>query len=116
VVAFVLFLFFARFFLKICVCVAIAGYLLTKISGNKFVKFDVDKEEVVRGKDGFCIECAPGEAGELLGVINVEKNPFTKFEGYADESATKKKILTDVFVKGDKYASPFSLFFFSFKD
>lgn len=78
------------------------GYLLSKVLGNKFVKFDVDKDDVVRGKDGFCIECAPGEPGELLGLIN-DANPLSKFEGYTDEASTKKKILTNVFVKGDKY-------------
>lgn len=42
----------------------------------KMVKYDVEKEELVRGPDGFCIECKCGEAGELIG-----KNSFFAFEG-----------------------------------
>jgi len=79
------------------------GYLMRKISGVKIVKFDVDKEEVIRGKDGFCIECQPGEPGEFIGPI-VATNALSRFDGYTDPAATKKKILSDVFVKGDSYA------------
>ena len=31
----------------------------------KIVKFDIEKEEPVRGPDGFCIPCEPGETGEV---------------------------------------------------
>ena len=31
------------------------------------------------------------------------KDPIYRFEGYTDEAATGKKILRDVFVKGDLY-------------
>ena len=68
----------------------------------KLVKFDVAEEIPVRNSRGFCIECADGEPGELLGVIK-ESDPTTKFQGYTDSKASNKKVLTDVFVKGDKY-------------
>jgi fatty-acyl-CoA synthase len=73
---------------------------------NKFpvalVKFDLEAEEPVRGPDGFCIPCAPNEAGEALGQIR-DDLPNSRFEGYENPEATKKKILRDVFEKGDAY-------------
>jgi len=68
----------------------------------EIVKFDVDAEEPVRGADGLCIKCAPGEVGEALGKIDPE-SPTGKFDGYADQKATEKKILRDVFEKGDMW-------------
>jgi len=69
--------------------------------GVRIVRFDVEREEVVRGPDGFCVECAPGEAGELLGVIRPRS--LVRFEGYSDARASEKKILRDVFERGDAY-------------
>lgn len=67
----------------------------------RIVKFDVENETPVRGPDGCCIECAPGEAGEAIGEIKDE--PGRNFEGYTQESDTQKKILRDVFEKGDAW-------------
>lgn len=70
----------------------------------KIVRFDVEKEEPVRGPDGLCIECGFGEAGELIGeIINDPSRPAARFEGYADKAATEKKIMRDVFRKGDTW-------------
>jgi fatty-acyl-CoA synthase len=74
---------------------------LRKLLGTRIVRFDVEREEVMRGADGFCIECAPGEVGELLGQIG-PRSPV-RYEGYSDERATEKKVLRDVFEKGDAY-------------
>src|SRR5690606_23096648 len=53
---------------------------------------------------GFCIPAKPGEAGELIVRLPKKlKLAVTEFRGYTDEEATKKKILTDVFEKGDRY-------------
>ena len=49
-----------------------------------------------------CIRAEPNEPGEFIGKI-IRGNPVKDFEGYRDNSATKKKILSDVFVKGDLY-------------
>jgi fatty-acyl-CoA synthase len=71
----------------------------------KIVKFDVESGTHLRGPDGFCIECAPGEAGEILGRI--EENPsqatIGRFEGYSDKKATESKILRGVFAPGDAW-------------
>jgi fatty-acyl-CoA synthase len=68
------------------------------------VRFDIDTEEPVRGEDGFCIRCAPGEVGEAISlIVNDPSRPSQRFEGYADPAATQRKILTDVFEKGDRW-------------
>ncbi len=67
------------------------------------VKFDLETEQPVRDPaTGFCIECKPGEAGEAIGKI-VPGEARTNFEGYSKGSDTQKKILTDVFEKGDRW-------------
>ena len=79
-----------------------------KWAEKKFVfrvlKFDVEKEEPVRGPDGLCVVCADGEAGEVVGEIVIDPaRPSARFEGYADKAATTKKILSDVLKKGDQW-------------
>jgi len=69
------------------------GFLLQKLTGMKLAKFDVVTEEVVRDASGFCIECPPGEAGELLGFIK-DDDPIAQFAGYhGNTAATQKKSL-----------------------
>ncbi|XP_012533314.1 long-chain fatty acid transport protein 4 [Monomorium pharaonis] len=65
------------------------------------VKIDEETGEILRGPDGFCIPCKPGEPGVFVGKINPKKvvNDFT---GYADKKASEKKIIHDVFEKGDR--------------
>jgi fatty-acyl-CoA synthase len=70
----------------------------------KIVKFDVEKEEPVRGPDGRCVECGPDEIGEALGqILNDPSKPSNRFEGYADKAASEKKILRDAFAQGDAW-------------
>ncbi|MHA7899480.1 MAG: long-chain-acyl-CoA synthetase [Henriciella sp.] len=66
-----------------------------------FVKFDVVEEKPVRNNEGFCIKTLPGEPGEAIGKVGDDAR--TRFEGYNDEAATEKKILRDVFEKGDMW-------------
>ncbi len=69
---------------------------------TEVVKFDVENERPVRGEDGFCILCEPDEVGEVIGqILDDPERPSQRFEGYADDEATAKKILHDVFEKGD---------------
>jgi fatty-acyl-CoA synthase len=68
---------------------------------TRIVKFDIESETPVRGADGFCIECADNEAGETIGKIADE--PGKSFDGYTKESDTRKKVLHDVFEKGDAW-------------
>ena len=63
------------------------------------VQYDVDLDEIVRDSDGRCIEVPDGDTGLCLGHIN----PNAAFEGYTDTKATAKKIVKDVFEKGDQW-------------
>jgi fatty-acyl-CoA synthase len=65
----------------------------------RIVKFDVETEQPVRGPDGLCIEAAPDEPGEAVGPITSE--PRQRFDGYDDKKQSEKKLLRDVFEKGD---------------
>ncbi|MFN3313346.1 MAG: long-chain-acyl-CoA synthetase, partial [Hyphomonas sp.] len=77
----------------------IPGWLKSQFAHIAFVKFDIETEEPVRGPDGFCIRTDPDEPGEALGQIGDDVRQ--RFEGYNDQKATEKKLLRDVFEKGD---------------
>lgn len=68
---------------------------------TRVVRFDVEKEEAVRGGDGLCIECGADEAGEAVGRLS--DHAGGGFEGYSDKKAGEKKILRDVLAKGDAW-------------
>ncbi|HVZ28530.1 MAG TPA: long-chain-acyl-CoA synthetase, partial [Rhizomicrobium sp.] len=68
---------------------------------TRVVRFDVEKEIPVRGADGLCIECEADEVGEAIGGISYRAG--RNFEGYTKASETEKKILRDVFKKGDAW-------------
>ncbi|MEE9282109.1 MAG: AMP-binding protein, partial [Myxococcota bacterium] len=60
----------------------------------RLVRYDVVTDEYERDANGFCIECKPGEAGELIGAL--PKRPGGRkgrFEGYTSQEATEKKVL-----------------------
>jgi len=77
--------------------------LLRAFGPGRIVKFDIDSEAPVRDpKTGLCINCKVGEIGEMLGQINMD-DPILGFRGYTDPAATNKKILRDVFTKGDMW-------------
>jgi fatty-acyl-CoA synthase len=80
--------------------VGYASPLLRKFIPVRLVKFDVENEVPIRDKNGFCIDCSPDEPGELIGKI-IPGDPTREFKGYTDKKATEKKILRDVFEKGD---------------
>jgi len=67
----------------------------------RIVKFDIEREEPIRGADGLCIECADDEVGEAIGRISDEAG--RGFEGYTQKTDTRKKILEDAFEKGDHW-------------
>jgi len=64
------------------------------------VKVDEETREPLRDSNGLCIPCEFGESGELVGRID-RGHPVRDFQGYADKEATKKKVMKDVWRKGD---------------
>ncbi len=78
----------------------IPSYLRKKFN-IRIVKFDVESEEPVRGPNGCCIEVTPGEVGECIG--HIANDARSNYVGYADKAATEKKVLHNVFAKGDAW-------------
>lgn len=58
------------------------------------------KERAYLWKDAFSVVVSSGEPGIFVGKINPAK-AISSFAGYVDKKASEKKILRDVFEKGD---------------
>jgi fatty-acyl-CoA synthase len=67
----------------------------------RLVQFDVEREQPIRGASGFCIECGPGQVGECIGKIGHDAR--SDYTGYIDKAASDRKVLRDVFEKGDAW-------------
>lgn len=68
------------------------------------VKFDTDSGEPVRNDLGFCVRCPTGEPGEAIGKIVADLGSAGgRFEGYADQDESEKKVLRNVFEPGDAW-------------
>jgi fatty-acyl-CoA synthase len=67
----------------------------------RVIQFDVEAEKPVRSADGCCVEAAPGEVGECIGRIG--RDARAEYTGYVDKAASEKKVLHDVFEKGDAW-------------
>jgi fatty-acyl-CoA synthase len=67
------------------------------------IRLDMEAGTPVRSEDGFCVACARGEPGEAIGRIGAADEGGGRFEGYTDAGETEKKILRDVFEKGDAW-------------
>ncbi|XP_023128835.2 long-chain fatty acid transport protein 6 [Amphiprion ocellaris] len=64
------------------------------------VKYDMVKDEPVRDQYGFCQPVQKGETGLLLSRVGI----LSPFFGYAgSKHLTEKKLMRNVFVKGDTY-------------
>ena len=68
------------------------------------VKFDLESGAPARGPDGLCQRCARNEVGEAIGRISGDAaKEGARFEGYTDEAESERKILRDVFARGDAW-------------
>lgn len=85
------------------------------------VKCDEVTGEILRDDKGRCIPCGPYEQGLLLGKIDPKK-PILNFAGYADKTASEKKMVHNVRKEGDCYFNSGDVFvmdhfgYFYFKD
>jgi fatty-acyl-CoA synthase len=68
------------------------------------VKSDPATHEPIRDERGHCVRCATGEAGEAIGRIHDgAAHAAAEFEGYTDAAASRRKILRNVFERGDAW-------------
>ncbi|XP_020716393.1 long-chain fatty acid transport protein 4 isoform X2 [Ceratitis capitata] len=74
--------------------------ILPQVYPISILRADADTGEPIRGADGLCQLCEPNEPGVFIGKI-VKGNSAREFLGYVDEKASAKKIVRDVFRKGD---------------
>jgi fatty-acyl-CoA synthase len=75
------------------------GMIGRLLPGIAAVRCDPLTGELTRNAAGHCEPVGIGQRGLLLGHINT----FMRFDGYLDRAATRKKIVRDVFAKGDAY-------------
>uniref|UniRef100_A0A146LH94 Very long-chain fatty acid transport protein n=1 Tax=Lygus hesperus TaxID=30085 RepID=A0A146LH94_LYGHE len=64
------------------------------------IRINPETDEPVRGPDGLCIRCEIDEPGMFVGLIK-NNDPSRQFHGYVNKAETKKKVIQDVFKKGD---------------
>ncbi len=74
---------------------------LRKKFNIRLIQFDVESEAPIRGTDGLCIAAGVGQIGECIGQIGGDAR--SEYTGYADKAASEKKILRDVFERGDAW-------------
>ena len=68
------------------------------------VKFDAVTGEPTRDENNFCIGCLTNEVGEAIGRISEDAGyRGGEFEGYSNPEQSEKKILRDVFERGDAW-------------
>ena len=68
------------------------------------VKFDSAAGLPARDENGSCIRCAANETGEAIGRIRRDSNQGGgDFEGYTGAEDSERKILRDVFERGDAW-------------
>ncbi len=80
----------------------VPGYLRHRFP-TAIVRHDVETGQPLRGEDGLCLRVAPGEAGEAIGRIGDGRDGSGRFEGYTNAQESERKILRDVFEKGDMW-------------
>ena len=74
---------------------------LRKRFNIRLVQYNLETDTPTRGPDGRCIECEPGQIGECIGKIGGDVRE--EYSGYVDKAASEKKVLRDVFEKGDAW-------------
>ena len=68
------------------------------------LRFDVEKSEPWRNAEGFCERCTANEIGEAVGLMPDQGGERAgRFEGYADQEASSRKVLRNVFKAGDSW-------------
>lgn len=74
--------------------------IIPQVYPISIIKVDPVSGEPIRNSKGLCMACEPGEPGVFIGKI-IPNNPSRAFLGYVDKKASEKKVVYDVFHKGD---------------
>ena len=70
----------------------------------ELIRSDTDTGDPYRDDTGLCVRCVADEPGEAIGQIGSgHSSPAREFDGYTDPEASERKVLRDVFVKGDRW-------------
>jgi fatty-acyl-CoA synthase len=68
----------------------------------RLVRYSVEDDTHILDDNGFMQEAADDQVGELLGLVHTaEGQMVSPFDGYSSKEASDKKLLRDVFQKGD---------------
>ena len=78
------------------------GRIPFQISQAELVRYDVEEDDFIRDAMGYCVPCDADEPGVLISRIRDDR-VWTRFEGYVDDGETRKKVLSDVFERGDRW-------------
>lgn len=71
-------------------------------SSMRLIKYNLETEQYLRDDNGFYLECDVDEPGEAIGCIHRgDGTVVAPFDGYTDTAESSKKLLRDVFEKGD---------------
>lgn len=74
------------------------------LSNVRLIRYDPETDSHPRDARGFCIPCKRGEAGELISRIPASRRVSVgRFEGYTSPDETERKILRNVFRRGDAW-------------
>lgn len=79
----------------------IPEYLRSRMNGD-LIAYDIETGEHIIQSDGFYRRTTDGEIGELIGEIKQDEARFS-YKGYQNKEASDKKILHNVFKKGDQW-------------
>ncbi|XP_025198845.1 long-chain fatty acid transport protein 4-like [Melanaphis sacchari] len=74
--------------------------LIPSIYPISIIRVNPETCEPIRNAEGLCTRCNPGEPGVIVGKI-IATNPSRQFLGYVNNEESAKKVVRDVFDKGD---------------
>jgi fatty-acyl-CoA synthase len=68
----------------------------------RLIKYDLENDEYIYSDQGFHLECGVDEPGEAIGCVHKSDGVFVSpFDGYTSKDESYKKLLFDLFEKGD---------------
>ncbi|RWS23208.1 fatty acid transporter-like protein, partial [Leptotrombidium deliense] len=83
---------------------AVPRWILKLVYPIDLLKANEITGEVIRNEKGFC-DSVPQSGGSGLFVGKINDNPMQRFDGYVNQTESAKKVIKDVFKKGDSFFS-----------